>query len=80
MERKCGVFYIGSVVCFVNVDILFFNLLSISHILHIVCCGGFLFGSKWVACVEREGGVFSIRSVVCFVTYIFETQCAMVKS
>ena len=33
IERKCGVFYIGSVVCFVNVDILLFNLLSISHIL-----------------------------------------------
>ena len=33
-----------------------------------------------MACMERKGGVFSIRSVVCFVTYIFETQCAMVKS
>ena len=33
MERKGGVFYIGTVVCFVNVDILLFNLLLISHIL-----------------------------------------------
>ena len=33
IERKCGVFYIGGVVCFANVDILLFNLLSISHIL-----------------------------------------------
>ena len=33
MERKHDVFDIGSVVCFVNVDILLFNLLSISHIL-----------------------------------------------
>ena len=57
MERKGGVFYIGSVVCFVNVGIV----------------------------VQFVVGVFSIRSVVCFVTYIFETyifetQCAMVKS
>ena len=57
MERKGGVFYIGSVVCFVNVDIV----------------------------VQFVVGVFSITSVVCFVTYIFETyifetQCAMVKS
>ena len=44
--------YIGSVVCFVNVDIV----------------------------VQFVVGVFSIRNVVCFVTYIFETQCAMVKS
>ena len=33
MERKGGVFYIGSVVWFVNVDISLFNLLSISYIL-----------------------------------------------
>ena len=33
IKRKGGVFYIGSVVCLVNVDILLFNLLSISHIL-----------------------------------------------
>ena len=33
MERKHGVFYIRSVVCFVNVDLLLFNLLSFSHIL-----------------------------------------------
>ena len=32
VERKGGVFYIGSVVCFVNI-VLLFNLLSISHIL-----------------------------------------------
>ena len=32
MERKGGVFYIRSVVCFVNI-VLLFNLLSISHIL-----------------------------------------------
>ena len=44
------------------------------------CCGGLLFWSKRVACMERKCGVFSIRSVVCFVTYIFETQCEMVKS
>ena len=31
------------------------------------CCGGLLFWSKRVACMERKGGVFYIGRVVCVV-------------